>query len=341
MNREWVKQVRTNVDRTLNAFFEGKRTRARAVTPQSVELVDLVGNFTTQGGKRLRPVVLFAGYRTLRGAQDIPCLLKAAAALELLQSYLLIHDDWMDRDELRRGQPAVHAALRDRVGDAHLGASLAVLAGDLASTYAWELLTSIEIDPSAYRRALKLFHEIQEEVVFGQQLDLLGEGDMQLLHDLKTGSYTVRGPLCLGALLASATDAQLDALCMFAIPVGQAFQLRDDLLGVFGNVKAQGKPVGNDLKAGKHTMVVDDAKANLDGADQALFNSVFANPHASTNDVNTLVEVLVKRGVRERCERRLIDVTEQATAALTHPDLRTLDTHWLSELIDLLTKRED
>ena len=134
-------------------------------------------------------------------------VLSACSALELLQTYLLVHDDWMDRDDVRRGGPSVHAALRAQVGDAHLGDALAILAGDLGSAYAWELLFGTKIMQPPTPEVLRAFSTIQREVVLGQQLDVMGSPEVGLMQRLKTGSYTVRGPLRLGALDARSWGA--------------------------------------------------------------------------------------------------------------------------------------
>jgi geranylgeranyl diphosphate synthase type I len=187
-----------------------------------------------RGGKRLRPAALYAGFRAVSADASPDRTLDASAALELLQTYFLIQDDWMDGDEQRRGGPAVHVALAQKRGDVQLGASLAFLAADLASGFAWELLSVAPFPQGRLREALAIFGRTHFEVICGQQLDLLGHDDIALVHQLKTGSYTVRGPLCLGALLAGASAAQLEALERFGAPLGLAFQLRDDLLSAFG-----------------------------------------------------------------------------------------------------------
>src|SRR5262249_20947870 len=158
----------------------------------------------------VRPAVLYAGFCAVGGDELARCT-DASAALEVLQSYLLIHDDWMDDDPERRGGPSVHVALAERVGARRTGDALAVLAGDIASAWAWELLLQAPYTQATMPLALSTFRVVQEEVVFGQQLDLLGAADVALMHHLKTSSYTVRGPLALGALLGGASVAQRDA----------------------------------------------------------------------------------------------------------------------------------
>jgi geranylgeranyl diphosphate synthase type I len=187
--------IRERVEERLRRFFDDKREEAAALAPESTELVEAIFELTLRGGKRLRARVAAAAFRSVRSDGDIASTVDVGAAIEMLQTFLLVHDDWMDCDEERRGGPSVWAALRDRHGDPHLGASLAILAGDLAAVYAQELLVGAPFPEEKRGPALDAFHRMQREVFFGQQLDLVASRDVERMYDLKTGSYTVtRGP---------------------------------------------------------------------------------------------------------------------------------------------------
>ncbi|MCC6875734.1 MAG: polyprenyl synthetase family protein, partial [Sandaracinaceae bacterium] len=260
-------EIRALVNERLQSYLREQRARAAALAPEAPELVDAVTTLTMRGGKRLRPAVLVAAFRAVAPEWHPAEVVDACAALELLQTYLLIHDDWMDGDDERRGGPSVHAALREAHGDTHLGDALAILAGDLACAQAWELLAlGGDVPPARRREAIAVFATMQHEVVIGQQLDLIGTADISRMQQLKTGSYTVRGPLLLGAALAGASPPQTASLEAYGAPLGEAFQLRDDLLGTFGDPKQTGKPAGNDLRVGKRTALVRAAEELLDPA---------------------------------------------------------------------------
>jgi geranylgeranyl diphosphate synthase type I len=269
-NTAWIDHVHRGVGACLKQFFRDKRQNMLELSPSSLKLLNAVEDLTDRGGKRLRPVVLYAGARAVNSDPDLATLWKAGAALELLQTYLLIHDDWMDQDNERRGGKAVHVHFADATNDTHLGASLAVLAGDLASAYAWELMSSCLANSPAQTKLLALFARIHQEVVMGQHQDLLNEGGIDSIYDLKTGSYTVRGPLLLGGIIGGASETQLAGLQALAKPLGIAFQLRDDLLGTFGDAATLGKPVGNDLRRGKFTAITVEADATLNPDGLAL-----------------------------------------------------------------------
>lgn len=262
----WVSETLESMDTYLASFFEKKVEVSREYTPASSQLIDAIAGLTLRGGKRIRPHAVAAVYqaieinRTMQNrksqADALPSLVAVGAALELLQTYLLIHDDWMDNDATRRGGPSVHVLFKEQLQDTHLGASMAVLAGDLACTYAWDLMLQTKLPDVRKAEALGAFTRMQEQVVFGQQLDLLGSTDVERVENLKTGSYTVAGPMILGGILADASDEEMHLLTGLSYPLGIAFQLRDDLLGTFGDARAVGKPVGNDLKAGKRTSII-------------------------------------------------------------------------------------
>jgi geranylgeranyl diphosphate synthase type I len=298
----WMGDIRRRVDGILERFFESKCEEATRLSPQAIELVTEVRDLTMRGGKRLRPIVTAAAYRAASGATDLTPTFEVGAALELLQTYLLIHDDWMDEDNERRGGPAVHYAFQEKHGDSHLGASLGILAGDLASTFGWELLLSGSFPEARRDEGLALFVRIQKEVFAGQQLDLMTDGDVERMHDLKTGSYTTRGPAELGGILANADAASIESLRRWAAPLGVAFQLRDDLLGTFGNVQQTGKP-GDDLRHGKHNAVVAAfRRLRPSEAERAVLEGVWGRAEATDEEVYAATEVLsaAKREVGTR-----------------------------------------
>jgi len=337
--KDFIQSLRALIDARLRRYLDAKAIETCELAPSALELTEVVDSLTSRGGKRLRPVLLAAAYRAVQPGGDVERTLEAGAAVELLQSFLLIHDDFMDRDEERRGGPTAHVVLqRAHGGDAHRGASLAVLAGDLASTYAWELLLEA---PFAARRdeALQCFIRAQKEVYLGQHLDVVGDPDTQRMQQLKTGSYTVRLPLELGALLGDASPAQLGALRSFGEPLGEAFQLRDDLLGTFGDPAVTGKPRGNDLRAGKRTALIAEAEELLSHDDRAVLDRAHGNSKATDEAIDDASRLLVARGVRNRIERRAERLVAAALDALDGAELGGEGRQLLKELAALLTAR--
>jgi len=332
----FVDEVREATDARLAAFFSARRAEMRASAAEAELLIVGLEDLTMRGGaKRLRPAVLVAAQRAIAPEARLADVVAACAGLEVLQSYLLIHDDWMDGDLERRGGPSVHVMLRREVKHEHLGDALAVLAGDLGNAYAWDLVMESAARASSPPAVLAVFSRMQRDVVAGQALDLRSSTDVTRMQQLKTGSYTVDGPLALGATLAGASAAQLDGLARFGAPIGEAFQVRDDLLGTFGDTKATGKPVGNDLRAGKRTAIVREAESSLSASDHAALARVLGRGDATEEEVRSVMRLLESSGVRARVESRLESLLASALEAL---DAAPVDPRGRALLVGLARK---
>lgn len=226
--------LRARVDRTLDAFLAGAREEMAAVASDALLPIDEVIRLTAAGGKRLRPTFCYWGYRAAGGVDGEP-IERAAAALELLHTMALIHDDLMDRSATRRGEPASAYQLADRARQRgssdpeRAGTSLALLAGDLAVVLADRLLLSSGFEPHRLISALDRYHQMRTEMALGQCLDVVGgHADPAVVATLKGGSYTVDGPLLIGAALAGGDPAVTIGLAAYGVPLGLAFQLLDD-----------------------------------------------------------------------------------------------------------------
>jgi geranylgeranyl diphosphate synthase type I len=253
----------------LDAFLADRVDDLCALDPALDQIGRAVADLVHVGGKRLRPAFVYWGHRAA-GADHDPAVLHAAAAVELLHTFALIHDDVMDRSNWRRGRPAVHAALaqahvrQGMLGDPDwFGVGGAILAGDLAFVWSDRLFDEAPLPAPALDRARRVFTELRVEVMAGQFLDLRLAGLVAATEDdalrvalLKSGRYTVTRPLQLGAALGGG-DQRLDAaLIGYGDAIGLAFQLRDDVLGLFGDPETTGKGAVEDLREGKRTLLV-------------------------------------------------------------------------------------
>jgi geranylgeranyl diphosphate synthase type I len=346
---ELVAHVKRAVEARLALLLDDAVDGVRPCGADAVAAIDALRGLSLRGGKRFRPVLVAAAHEACGGGGGgrsdaaLPeAVVLAGAAIELLQAYLLIHDDWMDGDEVRRGGPSVHAMLRKAYGDVPAGDAAAILAGDYASALAQQALFTIASPVPAERvvEAGRAFAKIQREVIAGQLLDMRGappEG-VESMHDLKTGSYTVRGPLAIGAILAGASADQRAALDRFASPLGVAFQLRDDLLGTFGDPKATGKPAGNDLRRGKRTALV---AALADDAEAApLLKRVLGVEDASDADVAAVVARMEASGARGQVEARLRQLLSAAERELAAAPLGAVGKAWLQGAVTALGERD-
>ncbi len=242
--------VRRRVDEVLASFLLDRRESMARMAPEAAQMVDELRRLVEAGGKRIRPAFCYWGYRAAGGDDGEP-IVRAAAALELFHTFALIHDDVMDESETRRGQPSTYArfagARTGEPGALRFGRSVAVLVGDLAAVLADEALIGSGFPTERLLVALRRYALMREEVAAGQFLDVRGPmatASADRIASLKTGAYTVEGPLHIGALLAGGSPELLAALSRFARPLGLAFQLRDDLFdqgeaGVAGSTPAE------------------------------------------------------------------------------------------------------
>ncbi len=333
-------RVASTVDAALRGWLDRRIARAAALHGDVGAVAGAIADLTLRGGKRLRPILTAVAYEAFAPGESFERIAPSLVALELLQSYLLTHDDWMDGDALRRGGASVHTALAERFGTAEAGAHAGILAGDLASAYATEALLETDVPPPALVEALREFAEMHHRVVLGQTLDVRSvcreSSEIERMHDLKTGSYTVRGPLRLGAALAGAPAAAREKLDAFAAPLGVAFQLSDDLLGAFGDERLTGKPAGSDFREGKRTAVV----AALEAEGAAWAKRLQGAPALSAGDLGRLIEDAKRSGVRARVEARIDALEGAATAAVDALAVSEVGRHRLRAAAQVLIRRE-
>lgn len=299
-----TQDFRDRVAGTLDMFLTTQRARLSALDADLNVLVDLAATFTA-GGKRFRPAACVAGWLAARGTVSPDAedgLLRAAASLDLLHVSALVHDDVMDGSALRRGLPAAHVQLAQRHhaasgrGDAEaFGRAGAILLGDLLLVWSAELFDTCGLPEVAVSAARPLLADVRAEVTCGQMLDVLaatrepGAPDAmetaRTVVELKTSRYTVVRPTQIGASLAGAGPDVVAALGELGTPVGRAFQLRDDLLGVYGDAAATGKPAGDDLREGKRTVLVAHAFRRADAAQRARLDALLGKADLSEAEV--------------------------------------------------------
>jgi geranylgeranyl diphosphate synthase, type I len=346
---------RGKLDRALGDWLTAKRAEAEAAgAPETLELIEGVGQLANHGGKRLRPALVYYAYRACGGGGDEE-VLPLALSTELLHTYLLIHDDIMDHAEVRRGLPAAHVRFRDTHraqgyhGDAEdFGRSVAILLGDLAQSWAVELASGVSTGRGAAGRELaRTVAAMCQEVIGGQYLELLvaqrraaSEEELLRVLRLKSGRYTAERPIQLGALLAGAPAATLAELSRYGAALGEAFQLQDDLLGMFGDPATVGKPVDADLKEGKFTFLIHHFLAKATPEQQRVLEAALGNAGATPEQTAAALRVLAETGARDAVGAMIGDRLRAARAALAAADLREEGRLFLAGLIDYLRGRE-
>ncbi|HVN12633.1 MAG TPA: polyprenyl synthetase family protein [Kineosporiaceae bacterium] len=347
--------LRTRVTTIVEEFLARQADVLDEVSPDCGPLVGYVADLM-RGGKRLRPAFCYWGWRGA-GAPDGEPIVAAASALEFFQAAALIHDDVMDDSDTRRGAPAVHRRFATLhrgggwAGDgARFGLAGAVLAGDLCLVWSDQLFTGSGLDPAALSRARRVFDRMRTELMGGQYLDMLEQAVAAKRPDgaferarrvirYKSAKYTIEQPLLLGGRLAGADEDLLAGYSAFGLPLGEAFQLRDDVLGVFGDPSETGKPAGDDLREGKRTMLIAKALAAATPAQAALVNRLLGDPALDATGVGALREVIVETGALAGVEALVDRLVEQASAALAATALAAPARPVLERLVSAATAR--
>ncbi len=317
--------IADRVEARLDAVLTAEAERWTTLDPELVRPVDEVRRLVMSGGKRLRPAFCHWGFVGAGGADDDPLDIDAGGALELMHAFALFHDDVMDDAASRRGQPTTHtlaAAEHAEQGWAgeprRFGEGVAILVGDLAFVYADRLMNA------APREALRIWDELRIELNIGQYLDILGsvrgERDVaraERISRYKSGKYTIERPLHLGVALAAPErlDELVPALSGYGLPLGDAFQMRDDVMGAFGDAELTGKPVGGDLHEGKPTPLLARAVRASSPSQRTILDLV-GRPDLTDSDIISIQQVIVDTGALAELEGHIATLTDQALAAL-------------------------
>jgi geranylgeranyl diphosphate synthase type I len=327
--RYYLSQQAIAVGHALGDFWQHKRAQWDGFPALITDTFDTYEAFT-EGGKKLRAGLMLLGYHACQHADSPACsspdgLLRAAGALEVLHNAFLIHDDIVDRSDLRRGKPTVHLRYAGQLqvrsstqeDAARYGNSVALNFGDQGQALAEQLLLTSGFPSEVLVAVISKLGSIVSSTVMGQLLDLepivldqLTEDRVRLIHQLKTANYTILLPLTIGAQLAGARDEVLEGIRQFSIPAGTAFQLRDDVLGLFGDESVIGKPINSDLREGKKTLLFVHAYRGASEDERRFLASVHGNVAADDADLERVKAIVVATGALKHSEElaaRLID----------------------------------
>jgi len=346
--------IRDRVGLALEDFLGRQRAALGGIGADLLPWLDAITGLLA-GGKRLRPAFCYWGWRAA-GGEDCPQIHAAAAALELLHASALVHDDVMDASDTRRGQPSVHRRFAARHAEGgwrgsaeSFGAGAAILIGDLLLAWTDQLFQDSGLPPAALRRGQPVLDAMRAEMICGQYLDLLGQsaGDGTVADALrviryKSAKYTIERPLHLGQALAGGADGPIAAAGTgYGIPLGIAFQLRDDVLGVFGDPAQTGKPAGDDLRDGKRTVLVAIARDRATAAQRELLDRRLGDRLLDEAGAEEIRSILVGTGALGECELMIGSSVAEALRALEDAPITSQAKLALAELAVLATDRSD
>ena len=356
----------------IEAFLSARRAQLAAISADTAPLIDYAAELL-HGGKRFRALFCYWGWQAVSGHQprfdplaaeepsDLPAVVTAAAALEVFHAAALVHDDIMDNSDTRRGMPAVHKRFQrlHREGgwggsSLGFGQAAALLLGDLLLGWSDELLDLglSRLGRTGARAAARAeFTTMRTEVTAGQYLDILDERAWQSRPETemlsraqqvvvyKSAKYSVEAPLAIGATMGGAAPEQLAALRDFGLPLGVAYQLRDDLLGVFGDPEVTGKPAGDDLREGKRTVLIAVARAKLPGNARRVLDDLLGDPELDDQQVGMLQASIRQCGAVDDVERLIDHNVQQAVSAMADAPLSVTAREQLIRLTDTVTRR--
>jgi geranylgeranyl diphosphate synthase, type I len=328
---ELLKKYKKRLDVCLNKYFEEKIKKAGKSHPLAKEAVRMIADFTMAGGKRIRPAIVYYSYLAAGGRNDDK-IVEASMSIELTHSFLLIHDDIIDKDKKRHGVSTIHErykAIGKRIAPGkdgvHFGNSMAMLAGDMAEAMANEIIFASRFSSDVIIRALDKFQEIVYNIVPGEMLDVMmeirgksSEKEVLSMYEGKTSSYSFEGPLHLGAVLAGIRDGKIfESYTRYAMPLGKAFQIRDDILGVFGNEKKLGKPVGSDVIEGKQTLLVIKALELGNKKQKEAVRKYLGKKDLKKNELEEFRKIIQESGALDYCQKLSEKFVSEALDALS------------------------
>jgi geranylgeranyl diphosphate synthase type I len=343
-----IEAVRAEIRSELADYLSGQRRYLTSIASELVPVCDALDEFLLDGGKRLRPLFAYAGL-IASGATPSREIVRALSSLELLQACALIHDDLMDRSDTRRGKPAIHRHFENLHQSTAMnglatqfGEAAAVLLGDLALVWSDQMLNTSGLSTESLLAAHVIHDEMRVELMAGQYLDVreAGENSYSAERSLriaryKSGKYTIERPLHIGAVIGKPEPSEhaplLDALSRYGLPLGEAFQLRDDMLGIFGDPEVTGKPAGDDLREGKRTVLIAMTLEALDAEGKAELLAHLGQPHIESAKIEELRALIKNSGAVDRVENLIEKLTNDSLTAIEdpaiHPSARELLTY--------------
>jgi geranylgeranyl diphosphate synthase type I len=344
-----LRPIAERVERRLEQFLAPELERWAAFDDELAEPMSEIQRLVLSGGKRLRPAFCHWAFVGAGGDPDAAIVVDAGAAFELMHGFALFHDDVMDDADNRRGLATTHTVFAAKhrrhgwAGDARrFGDGIAILIGDLAFVYSDQLMA--DANPVAWR----VWNELRIELNVGQVLDMLGSvqgvrdvAQAERICRFKSGKYTIERPLHLGAALAAPDrlDELAPSLSAYGLPLGDAFQMRDDVMGAFGDTHTTGKPVGDDLREGKPTPLIARAIAGADASQRHVLRSV-GDPELSEAGVARIQQVIVDTGALAALEETIGRRTAEAIASVSGMPLDRAARQELVALAEFVSSRE-
>lgn len=310
--RARMKKYKERVDHHMSDYLDSKIEQAREISPLITDMYRHIKDMSVPGGKRVRGLLIYESFKAL-GGKESSAILDVSMAMELMHSYLLVHDDIMDQDELRRGTETIHSRYSKRYrkknksrDSEHYGICMGMIAGNILAVLSNEIIAEAKMPADKKVLILNEFTKIGREVNAGQMLDVYFEfhedstrHHLMKIHTYKTAKYTIEGPMHIGALLAGRNKRVLENISEYAIPIGIAFQLQDDILGMFGDQARTGKSVVSDLREGKKTLLIIQALKKAGPKQRRDLEKRLGNQNITVKDAELVRDIIIQTGAYE------------------------------------------
>jgi len=346
--------LRGSINEALSAFIAADNHYLTQIGPELEPVAAALKEFLLQSGKRFRPLFASVGYLGT-GSPLSPELFSALSSVELIHVCALIHDDVMDASDTRRGAPAIHKHFENlhqskklSGSSAQFGIASAILLGDLALVWASKMLHESKIPAEQIMAALPIFDEMEVELMAGQYLDIYEqalasesvERSLKVAR-YKSGKYSIERPLHFGAAIANKNPERFYPIySAYGLPLGEAFQLRDDLLGVFGEPAETGKPAGDDLREGKRTVLMALTHERSNESQRKTIKELLGKPDLSLDEVNELRGIIIDTGARDHLEGLISTLTQEAVSAIDNPLITSHAQSLLHQMATIATQRK-
>jgi len=346
----YLRDYARKTEEILNALFTDWEKEAAIISPITAEMMRIYRNFV--GGKGIRGSLTKLGYECF-GGKNKKAILKASLMVEITHSFLLMHDDIMDQDILRRGMSTIHVRYEDLYrqrytgGDPkHYGMSMAVNLGDAGLILSHLILADSQFPSEIKEKVLRRFNQTLLNTAFGQAIDLsyelskkITEEDIFRVHHYKTANYTITGPLQYGALFAGASEREIEKIEKYGLPAGIAFQLRDDELGLFSDEKTLGKPVGGDVKENKNTLLHIKALEWARGEERKFLEYAYGNRNLTAREIERVRKMTIKTGALAYSQKTARDLVEKGKKFVLQITSSPKWQKMLSGMADLMIER--
>lgn len=351
--KETLVEFKKKVDPEIEKYFNDAIKETEKIDRNVAGSLKQAKKIIMAGGKRARAAFMYYGYLAADG-QDVRRMLHTSMSIELIHLFLLIHDDIIDKDDKRHGITTLHnyysqkgkRFLRNSDPE-HFGVSMAIIIGDTISALGSQVIFESGFTPELIVRALNKLQKIVSMTVIGQSEDIHIEkrkqasvGEILKMYEYKTAKYTIEGPLHLGAILAGADDKLLKIFSAYAIPAGIAFQIQDDILGVFGNEKKLGKPVGSDVRQGKYTILVAKAFEKAGGKQKKIIENILGKNDLAKNELEMFRNIIIETGALDYAKNMAIRLANQGKRAIEKADINKEAKEFLTGIAEYMIKRE-